>query len=335
MININKNTINNPNGVAGYIELDVNDTTIWNKQELYKFLIEHQGKVIDIGVAEGPDLKTLGLFNILDQFEFKAVTIHTLNSVQEDYNYYQYDNYNLMSAFRYFMIPSDTNYTEFHYWNKKKIFGGFYNRPTWARIGLTAHLGCNYWDQTNLNFRFNPHDQDQRPLFDIQKLFDIDPNSVKNFLSIQDRLPIQLEAEDSYTMGGTVKAHTDQLAGFYPDFLIDVVAETFLQGRTFYPTEKTTRPMLLKKPFIHMGPKCFLIHLRQMGFKTFHEFWDEEYDGHGMKQRYERVLKLIDDLAAKSIDELEDMYNRMQPILDHNYDLMLSRKWKRDIAYVE
>lgn len=333
-MSINKSRVKNPAGNALTINLDVNDTTIWNKAELYKFLAEHQGKPIDINIPEGPCLRSLGVFDILDQFELKAVTIHTLNFVQEDYSYYQY-NYNQIPSLQYFNIPLNSNYTEYHHWNKKKIFGAFYNRPTWARIGLAGHLGFNYWGQTNLNFRFNPHDQDQRPLFDMQKLFDVDPQSVNNFLNIQDQLPVQLEDKDGYTVDGTVQEHTDQLSCFYPDFLIDVVVETFLQGRSFYPTEKTIRPMLLKKPFIHMGPKCFLIHLRQMGFQTFHEFWDEDYDGHGMKQRYERILTLIDSLAVKSTDELEDMYNRMQPILDHNHNLMLTRGWKRDITYVE
>ena len=72
-----------------------------------------------------------------------------------------------------------------------------------------------------------------------------------------------------------------------------------------------------------------------MGFRTFYEFWDEDYDGHGMEQRYERIVTLIDLLAAKSIDELEDMYVRMKPILDHNHDLLLSRNWTGNITYVE
>ena len=93
--------------------------------------------------------------------------------------------------------------------------------------------------------------------------------------------------------------------------------------------------MLMKKPFIHMGPKCFLIHLRQMGFQTFNEFWSEDYDGHGMGQRYEYILELINTLAAKSKEELQDMYVRMQPILEHNYQLLLTKQFTKEITYVE
>jgi hypothetical protein len=145
-----------------------------------------------------------------------------------------------------------------------------------------------------------------------------------------------LEKQDGYTPGQQdTSGFTDQLLDFYPDILVDVVAESYTSGDTFCPTEKTFRPMLMKKPFIHMGPKCFLIHLRQMGFRTFHNFWDEDYDGHGMDQRYHRILKLIDDISAKSADELNDMYIRMQPILDHNYNLLIEKKFTKNITYVE
>lgn len=325
--------INNPNGVAGRLALDINDSTIWNKQELLEFLVKHQGQVIDLEIAEGACLKSLGLFDLLDAFSFKSVAIRTFNLVQEPWNDYKIQIHGL--AYRYFNVPPSSDYTQYHNWNGTHVFGALYNRPTWSRIGFAGLLQKHFQDQTTLNFRFNPHDPDQRKLFELEQLFSMHPKSVKNFMDVYEQFPLQLEEHDGYTVGGTATAHTDQLAQFYPNFLIDVVAETFLRGRSFYPTEKTTRPMLMKKPFILMGSKCFLIHLRQMGFKTFHEFWDEDYDGHDMDQRYTRILDLIVSLASKSTEELQDMYRRMQPILDHNYNLIITNSFSKNITYVE
>lgn len=84
-----------------------------------------------------------------------------------------------------------------------------------------------------------------------------------------------------------------------------------------------------------MGSKCFLIHLRQMGFRTFHDFWDEDYDGHYPHDRYAKILKLIDELSKKSIEELQDMYTNMKPILDHNYNLLIEKKFTKEITYVD
>lgn len=325
--------INNPNGVAGRFALDINDSVIWNRQELLEFLIQHQGQVIDLEIAEGACLKSLGLFDLLDAFSFTSVAIRTFNLVQEPWKNYKIQGHSL--SYRYFNVAPNSDYTQYHTWTGNCIFGALYNRPTWSRIGLAGYLHKHHSKQTTLNFRFDPRDMDQRNVFELDQLFVMHPESVKNFMDVYSEFPLQLEETDGYTVGGTTKTHTDQLSNFYPDFFVDIVAETFLKGRSFYPTEKTTRPMLMKKPFILMGSKCFLIHLRQMGFKTFHDFWNEDYDGHGTDQRYTRILDIIKDLASKSPAELQDMYQRMQPILDHNYNLLISKKFTKEIAYVE
>ena len=90
----------------------------------------------------------------------------------------------------------------------------------------------------------------------------------------------------------------------------------------------------MKKPFIVMGPINYLIYLRQMGFKTFFEYWDEEYDGYGPRIKFQKIIKLIDDLSSKSKSELYSMYQSMQPILEHNYNLLVSKTYNRNIKLV-
>ncbi len=72
-----------------------------------------------------------------------------------------------------------------------------------------------------------------------------------------------------------------------------------------------------------------------MGFKTFYEYWDEDYDGFSTKERYQRILQVIDTVAKKSQLELEDMYNSMQDILEHNYNLLVTQSYNKDIKYVD
>ena len=313
--------------------LDLNDYKIFNYHDLVKFLVRNQDQhVILNNNYEGGCLESLGLYKLLECFNFKSVTIVTGNQV-EYHPTYQIRCHD--SGFRFFYIPKSTDYTQYHTWNRKYIFGAFYNRATWTRMGLAGYLAHCHGDSSMVNFRTDPHDDDNRKLFEMQTLFNIDMNSAKNFLLSADQFPRQYEEQDGYTTGVTTATHSDQLAQFYPNFLIDIVAETFVNGRSFFPTEKTTRPMLLKKPFIIMGPKCNLIHLRQMGFQTFDMFWDEEYDGYGVRDKYLKILKLIDNLSNKSSDELAEMYAKMQPILDHNYNLLIEQKFSKTINYVE
>lgn len=311
--------------------LDLNDQTIWNFYEFIEFLTANQGQRIMIEVQEGPCLETLGVYKLLDKFSFESVLIFTHNLLES------HPNYNIVKhkkSFQYFDVPTDTNYTQYHTWNRTKTFGVFYNRPTWSRIGLASYMCKNYLDSTLLNFRFNPHDVDQRPMFELEKLFTVDPGSIENFASCYKVFPCQVEQQDGCTVGDTTVNHTNQLVEYYSNFFIDIVAETFINGTAFYPTEKTVRPMLLKKPFIIMGPKCYLIYLRQMGFRTFHNFWNEDYDGYSPEDRYLKILQLIDHLASKPVAELAEMYREMQTILEHNYNLLTTQSYSKVINYV-
>jgi hypothetical protein len=312
-----------------YFEIVPADGYIWNRDDFIKFLISNQGEEILISIrSEGACLKTAGVYALLDLFKFKQVTIRTSN-IFEAHDLYTID---IHDAFKFFKV-SDVDYAQYHTWSQNKLFGVLYNRPIWHRIGIASHVLHNHADKAVINFRANPHSEDDRKLFELQKLFEVNPTSALQFL--QHDFPVQLENQDGYTVGATTVQHTDQLASFYRDFLIDIVAETFVAGKTFFVTEKTVRPMLMKKPFIVMGSKCFLIHLRQMGFKTFNDFWSEDYDGYAGKDRYNQILDIVDKLAKKSLDELGEMYYNMNSILDHNYNLLLSQRYNQVLEYVD
>jgi hypothetical protein len=110
------------------------------------------------------------------------------------------------------------------------------------------------------------------------------------------------------------------------------VSEAHVIGNTFYPTEKSARPMWLKKPFIMFASRDYLCYMRQMGFKTFNDFWSEDYDGYEGRDRLVRIIKLIDTLASKSKQELNEIYQGMQSVLDYNYDMLLNKTYTKTIT---
>ena len=300
---------------------------IWNQQEFVDFLIANQGQPITVDTnAEGVNLCSAGVYKLLEQFGYQNVTVIT-NNLIESHPSFQIQN---RTPFKFFKL-AHSNYTQYHSWNKTKIFACLYNRPLWYRLGLAAEMQCSYNDISIINLRANPHDVDERKLFEIQKLFENAPGSFNKFAQVSTTWPRQLEHQDGYTKGNNTNGHTDQLAYLYPDFLIDIVAETWTQGHCFFPTEKTVRPMLLKKPMIVMASANYLEHLRQMGFRTFGDFWDEDYDGYEGADRYNKILKLIDKLSQLSVDQLETMYWDMQYTLDWNYNLLLTQEYNKKI----
>ena len=306
------------------------DDFIWNRDDLVQFLIVNQGNPILVDTREeGMCLSAVGVYQLLEYFKFSDVIIRTNNPIE----HHSLFTIEIVEPHKFFVVQNH-EYSQYHHWNKNYVFGCLYNRPIWHRIGLAAEMQSKHNDVSLINIRPNPHDINQRELFEIQKLFVNSPQSFKLFAQINHTWPRQIELIDSYTVGNTTNGHTDQLASFYPEFLIDIVAETFTTGTCFFSTEKTVRPMLLKKPMIVMGSRDSLEYLRQMGFKTFNDFWDEEYDGFAQENRYQRILDLIDKIAQQPIDALEDMYQRMQPILDHNYNLLISQSYKKTITKI-
>ena len=83
-----------------------------------------------------------------------------------------------------------------------------------------------------------------------------------------------------------------------------------------------------------MGNKNYLLYLRQIGFKTFYEFWDEDYDGFDEKLRYIKILKLIDQIGSLDFTKIKSLYKNMQHIIEHNYQLLKTRSYQGIITKV-
>lgn len=98
------------------------------------------------------------------------------------------------------------------------------------------------------------------------------------------------------------------LLKFYNQFRIELVAESYTRGNTFFPTEKTVRPIMAAKPFIVYGPCNYLARLRELGFKTYDSCWDESYDQYEGPARWQAMKQLI---ASNPVPDLKIAeYNR-------------------------
>ena len=305
---------------------------IWNYDELLNFLIANQHNSIELNIEpEAICLENLGIYKLLDKFSFTQVNITTSNPLEKHSQYnilYKGDNF-------WFKKIEKIN-PLLHTWNQTKLFYCLFGRPTASRIGLASHLYNNYENQSHLHFSSTTH-KDELIQLELDKLLSYDINSIEPAGILIKKLPLLLSSPNNYTKyNGYVYA--DPLTNLYQDILIDIIAESHVAGTTFFPTEKTIRPMWLKKPFIIFASRDYLCYLRQMGFKTFQtptlDFWSEDYDGYEGRERYVRILALIDKLAKKSKKELEEMFQAMQPILDYNYNLLVNQNYKTQITYI-
>jgi hypothetical protein len=296
------------------------DNFIWNYDDLLDFLIANQGQSIEISTnTEGCCAYAIGLYAILDRFQFASVKIITANPLEK------HPVYNIEIVRTSYILVNKQVDSCYHTWLQSYYFGTLYARPTWYRIGIATHLKTHHPEKSAVGFIAQPSDLDKRSLFEIQQLWNFDPANAVNFLGQVDTLPWRHDKIKPYRSGNRdSNDFIDETLNLYRDFLIDIVAESFISGNCFYLTEKTVRPMAMKKPFIAMGPVNYLHYLQQIGFKTFNDFWSEDYDGFADTNRYNRILTLIDEIALKSPGELLTMYQKMQDILDHNYNLLIN-----------
>lgn len=302
------------------------DDFIWNELDLISFLSSTQGRKIFISTnMEGCCARSVGLYDLLDRFSFSDVVIETANPLE------YHDKYKIViNSWHFFSIEHEID-SMYHVWTGDKTFGAIYARASWHRMGLASHLIENHDSISSVGFLSKTLTEDDRKIQEIQKLWQMHPESVKNFINIEKSLPRKLIDADPYQMTPGSSYYASQLKKSYTKFLIDVVAETYVSGRCFFPTEKTVRPMLLKKPFLLMGSKHSLHYLRSMGFRTFDAFWSEEYDNYENNIRYTKILESIDRLAVKSKFELLEIYDSMKEILEHNYQILVDRKLNYNI----
>ena len=308
------------------------DIFIWNLSELVDFLIAHQHQdIIITNGTEGCCARTIGLYQWLDKFSFNSVTIETGN-ILENHDRYKI-SYTKPWKFLEVLRPIEQ---QLHTWNQKSVFGTLYGRPIWHRLGIVSHLLSMHPDISEVGCLGNLTHPDNRKQFELTTLWEHDADSLIKFAQISTGFPYKHTDVDQYTPGATLTdGYIKQTERVYNNFLIDIVSETFTSGDCFFITEKTVRPMLLKKPFITFASKHHLAYLRQMGFQTFHEFWNEGYDNADGVNRYQQIIQLIDWIAQQSTNTLVDMHQRMQPILDHNYNLLMRQHYDTTVTKIQ
>lgn len=109
---------------------------------------------------------------------------------------------------------------------------------------------------------------------------------------------------------------------------LNLVLEAYVDDSLGYPfiTEKTFMNIHYKKPFIIVGQQHTLASFRKRGYQTFHPLIDESYDEiENTKVRSFSVLKEINRLREMSDDEWTTFLHNCKPIVEHNYNNLLSR----------
>lgn len=109
------------------------------------------------------------------------------------------------------------------------------------------------------------------------------------------------------------------LAPYYLEAFVDVINESRYAQPTGNLSEKTMQAIQFKTPFILVAPPYSLHYVQDLGFETFHRWWDESYDKiEDPAERMEAIVKVINQIDSMSYDEIQVMYSEMRWVLEAN-----------------
>ena len=92
-------------------------------------------------------------------------------------------------------------------------------------------------------------------------------------------------------------------------------------------SEKTFKPIAQKHPIILLGINNSLDLLRQLGYKTFHPWINEDYDKESDNaKRVVMVADEIERLSNLTPGQLTDFLNGVREICDYNYNNLINKK---------
>jgi hypothetical protein len=308
------------------VKVKTSDSVVWNINEAHSKIAQavfaNEDLTIDL-MNEGPDRNTLGLDKYINQLiqlthytgKIYYITCNTLESPST------FPSHLILNAFEY--------QTEINKTQNLKHFGLFIGRGNAPRLYLSSYLynnhrekivHTNHLDLNNEFFAANIGIERLMTEYNIADITDIAEYIKECPIGSQVEIDKTLDSNPAQQL---LQNDSNSFLNNYNHFAIEIVCETYFTGNTFFPTEKVWRPILLKTPFIVQGPTGFLKNLRNLGFKTFYDFWDEGYDEDPHAHSIHEITRLIDTLAKEPVEELNWMLYNMQDILEHNYNRLL------------
>ena len=156
---------------------------------------------------------------------------------------------------------------------------------------------------------------------------------------IMDSIPMYLDTDDLVTNRAVSKLAEVEL---YNTTGISVVSETtffssacphgnYTPEPGVFLSEKAWKPVLHHHPWVMVSQPYTQQAMKNYGYQTFSELWDESYDyEENDVQRMYMLLKLIEKFHNWSTDKFMDIIKQSENICRHNLELLRSKQHGSD-----
>lgn len=200
-----------------------------------------------------------------------------------------------------------------------KHFGHFIGHSSRARLAIASWLYKNHRAKTLQTFHTTPGNEFHKEFIGLedQWLNNYQEQYINNSIEFLKHAPL---VYDPIGPGPILNMKMYGIIGAYSNIFVDIVCNTYITGNTFYIDEKLWRPIITRTPFIVHGPVNFIKNLRQLGFKTFDQWWDEGFSEDPPDVQVVEIIKIIDKIAQWDLNCINTVYDQMKSVLDHNYN---------------
>ena len=142
---------------------------------------------------------------------------------------------------------------------------------------------------------------------------------------MQKNLPIELDKNLHFNLACNI-THQDFTKTF-----CSIVTETLVEEGTIFISEKIWKCLQVGHPFFLVGNRFTLNVLRNLGYQTFNEWFDESYDSvDDYRLRVNAIISEIRKFEKYSKEDLKIIRNEMKEVLEFNkkrHYTQLIEKW--------
>lgn len=323
------------------IALEITGGSWYNAETFIKQLAEFDKQVpvfVDLR-SEGPSLTWHGITDVIDQWliqQQRHPSSVFLTRWSNPVEWVPYQKLMCNSVSHFFPMSVDYWLSDPVYVRScaagQKLFAFFVGRLDIARSVILYEIGTQFKSHALISLmtskNVKPWESEEKNFVDKDRLEQwLERFQQTRMIRWFDNTTVDsidgLNVRDQYTTPTSYADTNKSLVRFYDQFAIEIVAETYCEGTTFFPTEKTVRPLMALKPMIVFGPKYYLSRLRAMGFQTWHELWDESYDLLEGAQRWQMMKKTMAEIIAADAYKQKRLWRDAETVCRHNRKVLI------------
>ena len=211
-------------------------------------------------------------------------------------------------------LPDIIKHIEYKSKNEIKLFNNLNRKPREHRTFLYIHL----YEHNLLNSGLVSMNQ-----FDSEGIIYFLNREIEYKLTQEVKKTLPALINNKSNMDGNSDYYINRLM---PDICLDtwvsLVSETGYRDNegTVFLSEKIFKPVACTHPFVVVGNKNSLVEFRKLGYESFSNWIDEDYD---TKDDTQRIYAAVD--AIEQVDRIENKlswYKDMEEVLKHNFRIL-------------